>query len=241
MKIGLVSDYSDCDVETNITTILKYLNEYHHLDLLLFSEGFLQGFNSLTWVYEKDIQIALSKDDKRLSPIKKVCQENNIAVGFGYYEKVGPLLYCSYMIIDQNGTIINNYRRLSDGWKYLTKVTPNYRNGTKLLPFSLNGYRLLTVLCGDLWDDQIKEKVINVIAEENINLLLWPNHLDYPREQFQNELPEYQHRSQGIKIPTLLVNDHSEFSHGGAVVFKDGNILNYLEVGKKAVLEFNLT
>lgn len=231
MKIGLVSDFSHNDTKNNLATILKYLSEGHDMDLFLFLEGFLQGFNALEWDYEKDIKIALSQDDPCLETIKNAYKVNRVSVGFGYYEKDGPLIYCSYLVIDQKGNIVNNYRRLSDGWKLLSKVTSDYRNGTSLLPFSLHGKKFLTVLCGDLWDDDLKEKVITTITKEKINFLLWPSHLDYPIGQFKKELPDYAKRTKEINIPTLLVNDHSSSSFGGAVVFLNGEISSYLEVG----------
>ncbi|MGI6781399.1 MAG: nitrilase-related carbon-nitrogen hydrolase [Acholeplasmataceae bacterium] len=241
MKIGLVSAYSHNKIEENINTIIKFLSDYQHLDFLLFSEAFLQGFNSLTWNYFEDITITINRNDSILNQIKKACKKYNTAVGFGYYETDNYDLYCSYMIINNNGELVNNYRRLSTGWKVTSKTNHYYKEGTEIIPFTLNNYNFITLICGDLWDDNIKEKAMEIINKEKIDTILWPNHLDYTIAQFNLEIQDYQERSKDIKVPLLLINDHSETSCGGAVVFKNNNILHYLKIGTIGVLEFDLT
>jgi predicted amidohydrolase len=241
MKLGLVSAYShNNDMHQNVKTIVKYLSENHHLDFLLFSEAFIQGFNALSWNYDIDINIAIPKDSNIFNPIKEASKKYNTSVGFGYYERDNKNIYCSYMIIDNHGNIINNYRRLSIGWKVVSKTNEYYREGTKLIPFTLNNYNFMTIICGDLWDDNIKSRVINTTLKNNIDIILWPNHLDYEIKQFNEEIDDYKERSTDIKVPLLLINDHSNSSHGGAVIFKDNHILKYLEMGNIGVLEFDI-
>jgi len=240
MKLGLVSAYShNNDAHQNIKTIIKYLSKNHHLDFLLFSEAFIQGFNALSWNYDIDINIAIPKDSNIFNPIKEATKKYNISVGFGYYERDNENIYCSYMIIDNCGNIINKYRRLSIGWKLVSKTNEYYQEGTKLIPFTLNNYNFMTIICGDLWDDNIKSRVINTTLKNNIDIILWPNHLDYEIKQFNEEISDYKERSTDIKVPLLLINDHSNSSHGGAVIFKDNHILKYLEMGNVGVLEFD--
>ncbi|HNZ50513.1 MAG TPA: carbon-nitrogen hydrolase family protein [Bacilli bacterium] len=241
MKIGLISDFSyHREIDKNINTIIKYLDDYHHLDFLLFSEAFLQGFNSLSWNYDDDLNIAISKNDKQLALIKNTCKKNNIAVGFGFYERVEKDIYCSYLIIDNQGKIINNYRRMSIGWKIIEKTNHHYKEGTSIIPFTLNNYNFITLVCGDLWDDDIKEEVIQIIEKDKIDAVLWPNHLDYEIEQFATEINDYKERTKDIKVPLFLVNDHSASSHGGAVVFKDNHLLEYLKMGEIGIVIFDL-
>ena len=240
MKLGLVSAYShNNDAHQNIKTIVKYLSENHHLDFLLFSEAFIQGFNALSWNYDIDINIAIPKDSNIFNPIKEATKKYNISVGFGYYERDNKNIYCSYMIIDNCGNIINNFRRLSVGWKVVSRTNKYYQEGTKLIPFTLNNYNFMTIICGDLWDDNIKGRVIDTTLKNNIDIILWPNHLDYEIKQFNEEIDDYKERSTDIKVPLLLINDHSNSSHGGAVIFKDNHILKYLEMGNVGVLEFD--
>lgn len=238
MKIGLASVYSQEDIKKNIQTIINYLNEYRHLDLLLFSESFLQNFNSLTFEYEKDIKIAIEQNSPIFNIIKDTCIKNNISVGFGYYENVSNQIYCSYMIINNNGDIINNYRRISKGWRIPNCDINFYKEGKDIIPFTLGNYKFVTLLCGDFWSDAIKDKVIKIIKKENINVFLWPNHLDYEIKKFDTEIKDYKERTSNIEIPTLLINDHSKSSYGGAIVFENNKILKLLEMGSIGLLEF---
>ncbi|HHV33302.1 MAG TPA: hypothetical protein GXX71_01225 [Acholeplasma sp.] len=42
------------------------------------------------------------------------------------------------------------------------------------------------------------------------------------------------------KLPILLINDHSKTSNGGAIVFKDNQILKQLKMGTVGVLTYNI-
>ncbi|WP_243449027.1 nitrilase-related carbon-nitrogen hydrolase [Clostridium perfringens] len=120
MKIGLASkEFINKDIEKNTDTIIKSMIEAkeNNAHMICFGEAFLQGFDSLSWNYEKDKEIALSLSSL---PIKTLCdyaKKIGICVSFGYIENYKGLLYCSYITINENGEIINNFKRVSPGWK----------------------------------------------------------------------------------------------------------------------------
>lgn len=241
MKIGLVSERSlNNNINKNVETILNIIKTSKNFDLLLFSESFIHGFNGLTWIYERDICIAMNQESTLIKKIMMTCKEHNIAVGFGYFEKMKEDIYCSYLIIDKNGEIIHNYRRLSIGWKEYTKTTLNYREGYELISFQLEEKYGTVVLCGDLWDDAIKMKLSEVVEHDGCDFVIWPNHLDYLPEQFDQELNDYQKQTIGISVPIFLINDHSETSCGGAVAFYNGKIISKLPSGVIGILEFTI-
>jgi len=91
-----------------------------------------------------------------------------------------------------------------------------------------------------LWHDTLLEKVKTVIEQENCDFVIWANHLDYSKEQWEQDKPDYIKRTQGIPIPALLINNHSETSHGGAIVFQNGKIISELPFDKIGVLEIKI-
>lgn len=228
MKLKLISEISkNNELGKNTQTIINHLNNSNGSALLLFSEAFLNGFNSFIWKYEIDIVHSIRQDSKEIKLIKKACMNNNVAVGFGYLERTEEDIYCSYMIIDSRGRVINNYRRISTGWKEVKLTTEKYKEGHTLMPFEINGHKGITLLCGDLWDDNIRNDLIQLISQMKLDFVIWPNHLDYSIQQFNNEMnSEYAVRTKGIGIPVFLINDISETSFGGAVVFKNGKIIS---------------
>lgn len=64
--------------------------------------------------------------------IKTLCdcaKKIGICVSFGYIENYKGLLYCSYMTINENGEIINNFKRVSPGWKESFADPTHYKEG----------------------------------------------------------------------------------------------------------------
>ena len=58
----------------------------------------------------------------------------SVGISFGYYELVNDSIYSSQMTIDKYGKIINNYRRISPGWK--EKIADyHYIEGTEFTSF----------------------------------------------------------------------------------------------------------
>jgi len=62
MKIGLVTaECVNSDINHNVSQILKYLNiaQAKQIDYIFFGESFLQGFDSLEWLFEIDRTIVI--------------------------------------------------------------------------------------------------------------------------------------------------------------------------------------
>ena len=89
MKIALAAvGFYERDIEYNRNKILKCLKENSgKVDLILFGETYLQGFEVLDWKYETDQHMALSVSDSNIQMIRKATEENALAVSFGFLEK----------------------------------------------------------------------------------------------------------------------------------------------------------
>ena len=82
MKIALAAvGFYERDIEHNRNKIIKCLKENSgKVDLILFGETFLQGFEALGWKYETDQHMALSVSDSNIQTIQKAAEENALAV-----------------------------------------------------------------------------------------------------------------------------------------------------------------
>lgn len=235
MKIGLVvAKTQDNQTQKNMRTIIKLIDKYQDHDLILFSEAFLQGFNSLSWDYEIDKNIAVSVDSPEITQIREAAQNKNSA-GFGFLESYENKIYCSYIIIGKDSQTIDLYRRVSIGWKEYSKTDSHYCEGTKFHSFTFNGKKMATALCGDLWDDFNIKRINNLKA----SLILWPVHLDYSKEQWELERRDYLDQMAKINCPIALVNDISEFSRGGAIFFNNTQE-SFIPLDKEGILTFEI-
>ena len=123
MKIALAAvGFYERDIEHNRNKIIKCLKENSgKVDLILFGETFLQGFEALGWKYETDQHMALSVSDSNIQTIQKAAEENALAVSFGFLEKAGNKIYSSQLTIGADGNILNLFRRVSKGWNIMQK------------------------------------------------------------------------------------------------------------------------
>ena len=145
MKIALASaKVIDKDIHFNMCSMLEAMRNCSGCaDMVLFGEAVLQGFNSLCWDYETDKHMAVSLTDAPICRMREAAKEYGIAVSFGYIEKVMDSLYSSQIVIDSAGTIIHNFHRVSEGWKYYWLTDNHYCEGDTFQAFSYNGKRLL--------------------------------------------------------------------------------------------------
>lgn len=217
-----------------VSTIKEYNNK---VDLILFGESFLQGFDALTWNFEIDKNIALSKDSKLIKEIKKLCKQFNVSVSFGYFELFDSKIFSSQIVINKQGKIIFNYRRVSSGWR-IKETDDHYQEGTSFSTFQLDNKTFTVGLCGDLWN----EDNVNIVSNLSFDYLLWPVYTDFNYDKWNNvEKNEYAMQAKKFNKLTLYVNSYcldgdDEIAKGGAAVFKDGMIINEIPSGKEDVL-----
>lgn len=222
----------------NKNQILSTIKEYNNkVDLILFGESFLQGFDALTWNFEIDKNIALSKDSKLIKEIKKLCKKFNVSVSFGYFELFDSKIFSSQIVINKQGKIIFNYRRVSSGWR-IKETDDHYQEGTSFSTFELDNKTFTVGLCGDLWN----EDNVNIVSNLSSDYLLWPVYTDFNYDKWNNvEKNEYAMQAKKFNKLTLYVNSYcldgdDEIAKGGAAVFEDGKIINEIPSGKEDVL-----
>lgn len=87
MNIVLASAEMVNDINNNFETLKKYVMRHKNVDLIVFGEVFLHGFDALTWDYEQDKDIVLSINDDLITEIRALANQYNIAISFGFFER----------------------------------------------------------------------------------------------------------------------------------------------------------
>ncbi len=240
MKIKLISAPMTNDTNKNLDTLKNYIKNSDGMDLLVFGESFLQGFNGLTWDYEKDKDIAISIDNHKIRSLRSLSSEKNIAISFGFFERFENNIYSSNLIIDKNGKVLDIYRRVSKTWT-IKNTTQEYRSGNEFKTVDFMGTKLLVAICGDLWF----EKNIETMNKLNPDFILWPLYIDYTEDEwFNGACEEYKEQVSKLKAPVLMVNSYMKDGAeavGGAYLFSKGEIKNTLPLGSigEIIIHFN--
>ena len=221
MNIGLVSyEFINKDLSFNLKQIEKAMRAVSDkVDLLCFGECFLQGFDALSWNFDRDKRIALSQDNRIFQNLCALTLQYDTDLLFGYLELFEDKIYSSCMLIEK-GKIVHNYRRISQGWKDPDYADEHYAEGSETQPFSYKGKELQIALCGDLWDHPRSFKTDG--------LLLWPVYVNFMKEEWEKEMPEYAEQSLIASRKVCMINSLSRdpVSVGGAFCFEDGKLVN---------------
>ena len=233
MKIGLVSyEFNNGKIEYNIEKIEKAsISSNGSADLLCFGETFLQGFDSLSWNYEIDKSIAITKESVIMEKLKKLSEKHKIDLGIGYIEREKEKIYSSFIIIEK-GKIIHNYRRITKNWKEYSITDEHYCEGEISETFIYKNREFKIALCGDMWICPEKFKTNGI--------LLWPVYCNFSKDEWENtEQYDYAKQSKLASDNVLLVNSITKdepISVGGAYYFKNGKIEKSLELDKEDIL-----
>lgn len=234
MKVGLASyRLRDGDLAYNLSQVEKGLRAAEgKLDLLCFGESFLQGFNAVTFCYEVDRKLAITRDSAVMQRLCELTRDTGVDLLLGYLEREGECLYSACALLG-DGRLLHNYRRMSQGWK-LPGADEHYREGDSAEEFLCRGHRFQVALCGDLF----------VFPERfrSEHTLLWPVYVDIEREEWPEAEKDYALQAQKAARRTLMVNPLSEEPpcHGGAFDFADGEIINRIPYDREEILTVEL-
>lgn len=237
MKIALcAAEFVNGDTQGNIGKIKRLAEEYSgRADMLCFGEAFVQGFDGLTWNYEKDVDIAVSQDSPEIEGLRNAARRTGTALGFGYMERAENRIYSGYMVISAAGEILSNYRRMSAGWK-IPGLCDMYAEGDGCCRFEMDGKCFSVMLCGDMWTDDVAEKLKGVDPDA----VLWPVYTDFPADEWNGGMKhEYAERAALYCRQALYVNcvcGGDDCAKGGAAHFAEGRIVRESPAGGESVL-----
>lgn len=234
--LGFINKDVDHNKEIIISTIKKYKD---CADMIVFGEAFLQGFYAFTFSYEDDYKIALGIEDSIIKEICEACNKYNTALSFGFLEKDCNRLFSSQLTIDENGNILNVFRRVSPGWKE-SFANEKYLEGENFKSFNFKDKTLSVGLCGDLWFDENIEKIKSLDPD----ILLWPVYTDYNFKEWNEEVKfEYLERASLLSCAVFYVNSYcidkeneKDIAKGGAAAFVFNEIMDEIPSGYEGVL-----
>lgn len=210
MRLALAKALSeDNRISENKERLKKYMHEAKKeaCDIIIFGEAYLQGFEAMTFDYKDDILKSLSLTSEEIAEIRQTAKKESIAVAFGYYENSKGAIYSSYLVIDKDGSVLTNYRRISEGWKELkARKNKDYREGKGFEIFKFMDKKISVMLCGDFFEDDILPKICDI--DGDCDIIFWPVHCDYDEEDWTDtEEDEYRKRSEILDSYVIFVNN----------------------------------
>ena len=222
--------FKNRDIEFNLSQIEKALSECRgKADLLCFGESFLQGFDSLDWIYETDKNMAITQDSKVMQRLCTLTVQYQTDLLFGYIERENDKIYSSCAVIVQ-GKLIHNYRRISENWKEYSRTDHHYCEGNSTEEFVYQGRKVMIALCGDLWlyPERFRTE----------DLLIWPIYVNFDREEWKTYEQEYADQALQACIKTVMINSITEdpASCGNAFYFLNGKIKDKLNYDTEDIL-----
>lgn len=185
MKIGLVTLKSTGKLSENIKEMKRLVAKYKDYDLLLFGEGYLQGYGSLSFDYEKDIRKASGLFSEEVMELRRLARENSLALGFGFYENDKGGIYSSYLILGKEGESLFKHQALSGNWQK-EGACADYRRGLTLGSFPIEN-KSFSLLLGD---DFFEEDYLLWLCEldDRVDGFLWISAREDPRAKERSQI-----------------------------------------------------
>lgn len=249
MRVALAVIRVTRDHGRNVDSMVELIHEAARegADLVLFGEATPTGLINNDDP-SHDMAIAQHIPGPTANTLAQAARDAGIWVASGILEKDGNCLYDSAVLMDPEGQIALKYRRISPGWHGPRADSSVYRHGESipLAQTPLGSFAFL--ICGDLFDDALVERVRTVGAD----WLLLPfarcfDDGSYDQRRWdEEEKQEYAGRAAKAGSVCMMVNYLCEReldggSFGGAmVVGRDGSILAEMPLGQPGLRLYDL-
>lgn len=214
--------------------------------MVVFSEAAPTGFVGTGDAdHDRGLAESIPGDATRL--LGETARRTGIPIAFGLYERDGQgRLYDSGVLISPDGEIDLHYRRISPQWHRPDDDPGIYREGTEIPTVQAAFGRTCMILCGDLFDDVIMERVAGLCPE----LVLVPFAREFDSDVadaaawYDVEIGVYAERAARTGATVALVNQigPGEGRHfGGALVIgSGGSVLGCLDLMTEGLLFVDL-
>jgi len=157
-------------------------------DLLLLPECSVTGYNQ---PQTKMQQMALEENCTTSNAIKKLCIEHQIAISYGYAERVGSSFFNTVALADANGSVVGKYHK-THLWGDLDRKLFDAGNSLSSV-FEFKGWQLAFAICYDIEFPETSR----ALALQGAELLLVPTGLMQPwREVAERVVPVRAYESQ---------------------------------------------
>lgn len=171
--------------------------------------------------------------------LSALAKENHCYICFGMLEKAPEGVYSSAVLIDKSGKIILVHRKIYE--------QPPFVNGSKVKAIDSEFGRLSILLCGDLFEDEVKAKL-----DKQLSFLILPLARSFNGKSpdlerwLKEERQAYADEVKKVGVTGLIVNllenpSVPEASFGGAMIVNpSGEILAESTHGTEEALMYNL-
>jgi predicted amidohydrolase len=146
MKIAIYQcEGTPKNVEKNLKDLQRAANSAAEQGarLLICSEMFLSGYN----IGDAVIDLAESLDGQAAQSASNIAREANIALLYGYPERLGKNVYIAAILIDRNGQTLANYRKTHLYGSYENRL---FQPGDSLVVAELEGLKIGILICYDV-------------------------------------------------------------------------------------------
>lgn len=208
----------------------------HQPDLICLPECAFTGY-----LYEEaDIEkFAEPIPGKTTVVISRLAKDHYCYICFGMLEKAAEGIYSAAVLVDRSGSIVLVHRKINE--------QPPFAVGKDVQVIDTEMGKLSVLLCGDLFDDDVKSQLSN--RQADFLLLPLARSFDGRSPDLERWLKEerqaYADEVRKVKVTTLIVNsleDSSlpEASFGGAMIISpNGEVLAESMHGTDEVLVYD--
>jgi predicted amidohydrolase len=235
MKIALAVNFVTNDRDANIAEITRMVREAagSGARLVIFGETAVTGM-----INNDDPDHDLPTGDTIPGPtielLSSLAKDHRTWLAIGLLERQDSRLYDSAVLLSPTGEIALQYRRIDPRW-HGRKADPTvYCQGMELSKAETENGSFGFLICGDLWDDRLRQRVRDLKPDYLLHLFARSfDDASYDQSRWEKEeVPEYGRRVREIGIPTFAVSylsaaDVSEeaAAAGGAMVFSAKGVL----------------
>ncbi|ASP37820.1 hypothetical protein CHH28_03635 [Bacterioplanes sanyensis] len=166
------------DISTNTAHACQLIQQFHHLDLIVFPELSVTGFHR--GVADKN---NLQQVDSAINNIRELCQQHNVSAMIGVPIMRGDKVFNSYLLIDTTGNVTRQWDKVGLTPSEARLFTP----GEHRQPVALNNQTVSAIMCREVDD---LDWFFAESAGHDINLVVWPSYIG-DRDVPGNEGPNY--------------------------------------------------
>jgi predicted amidohydrolase len=209
------------DASTNTAHACQLIEQYKHLDLIVFPELSVTGFHR--GVADKT---NLQQVDGAINTIRELCQQHSVSVMVGAPIMRGEKVFNSYVLIDACGRLTRQWDKVG--------LTPSearfFTRGEHRQPVGLNNKTVSTIMCREVDD---LDWFLAESAQHNIDLVIWPSYIgdrDVPGSEgpnYYNNAATLAQRLKSVVIqcnwPEALNEGPGADMYGSAVIGANGD------------------
>ncbi len=246
MKVALPVIKLEKNQKENLNNVINAIEESctDRCDFVFFAETTISGLIPNDNASEM-LQVGQKIPGGITDRISSACKRNSVWVSIGLLEREENRLFDTAVIINPEGKIVMNYRRISPRWHWDHSDPNVFCQGNSVEYVDTPFGRISTLICGDFFDEEGQLDKIKVIKPDFLHLPIvrsGDSGKDYNQETWRKEdIPDYSAQVCKLGIPVFMVNYIDGEYFGGATIFAaDGCVLSSLPLWRQGILHYEI-